>query len=195
MYAILRSLEFLSLTSAIFVQVFSNALTFGAVPSAIYHAGASVEFVESTSAYVIDVDHFEKKCRECPDVRFLLISHMRGKLADMDGVERVCKKYNITLIEDCAHSLGVFWDGEHSGHKGVAACISTQAYKLLNSGEGGFLLTDDPVSGAEHFSICTVNAVSLHILNACSFQICMFLCLNWRSPVASHATSCHYRQF
>lgn len=130
-------------------QVFSNALTFGAVPSAIHHAGASVEFVESTSAYVIDIDHFEKKCQECPDVRFLLISHMRGKLADMDGVERVCKKYNVTLVEDCAHSLGVYWDGQHSGHKGVAACVSTQAYKMLNSGEGGFLLTNDPVSSAE----------------------------------------------
>lgn len=129
-------------------KVFSNALTFGAVPSAIHHAGAGVEFVESTNGYVIDIDHFEKKCQECPDVRYLLISHMRGKLADMDGVERVCKKYNITLVEDCAHSLGVFWDGKHSGHKGVAACISSQAYKMLNSGEGGFLLTNDPVIAA-----------------------------------------------
>lgn len=129
-------------------KVFSNALTFGAVPSAIHHAGAKVEFVESTSAYVIDLEHLEKKCQECPDVRFLLISHMRGKLADMDVVESVCKKYNVTLLEDCAHSLGVFWDGKHSGHKGVAACISTQAYKMLNSGEGGFLLSNDPVVAA-----------------------------------------------
>ncbi|CAD7701738.1 unnamed protein product [Ostreobium quekettii] len=130
-------------------KVFSNALTFGAVPSAIHHAGASVEFVESTNAYVLDTEHLEKKCQECPDVRFLLISHMRGKLADMDEVARICDKYNVTLLEDCAHSLGVFWDGKHSGHHGVACCISTQAYKMLNSGEGGFMLTNDPVIAAK----------------------------------------------
>jgi len=47
------------------------------------------------------------------------------------------------LIEDCAHSIGVKWGGTHSGHHGNIACISSQSYKMLNSGEGGFLLTDD----------------------------------------------------
>merc|ERR1719453_2670900 len=47
------------------------------------------------------------------------------------------------MIEDCAHSLGVKWNGGHTGHHGDMACISSQSYKMLNSGEGGFLLTND----------------------------------------------------
>jgi dTDP-4-amino-4,6-dideoxygalactose transaminase len=74
---------------------------------------------------------------------------MRGKLADMSAVKDLCNRYDAILLEDCAHSLGVFWEGEHSGHKGVACAISSQSYKLINSGEGGFLLTDDPEIAAQ----------------------------------------------
>lgn len=129
-------------------KVFSNALTFGAVPSSIHHTGAKTVFVESTDSYVIDLDDLERKCKENPDVRFLLISHMRGKIADMDRVEEICNEHNVTMIEDCAHSFGVFWNGKHTGHKGVAACISSQAYKMLNSGEGGFVVTNDETIAA-----------------------------------------------
>merc|ERR1719453_377027 len=52
------------------------------------------------------------------------------------------------MIEDCAHSLGVKWNGGHTGHHGRIACISSQSYKMLNSGEGGFLLTNDPDAAA-----------------------------------------------
>lgn len=101
--------------------------------------------VESKSDYVVDIVDLKAKCAANPDAKFFLISHMRGRLADMDAVARICNEKGIVIIEDCAHSLGVFWDGMHSGHKGVAACISTQSYKLLNSGEGGLVLTNDDV--------------------------------------------------
>ena len=45
-----------------------------------------------------------------------MISHMRGKLADMDAVKNPCDKYDAILLEDAAHSLGVLWQGEHSDH-------------------------------------------------------------------------------
>ena len=47
-------------------------------------------------------------------------------------------------VEDCAHSLGVLWKGVHSGHHGDMACISSQSYKMLNSGEGGTPYTLHP---------------------------------------------------
>lgn len=126
-------------------QVLSNALTFGAVPSAINHVGGDCVMVESTSEFVVDLDDLEKKCIDNPDAKFFLISHMRGKLADMDAVADICSRHGMTVVEDCAHSLGVFWDGKHSGHTGEVACISSQAYKMLNSGEGGFVVTNDEV--------------------------------------------------
>ena len=97
----------------------------------------------------MDVRDLEKKLAEHPDCKMCLVSHMRGKVADMDAIRRVCDRRGVLLLEDCAHSLGVYWKGRHTGHVGRAAAVSSQSYKMINSGEGGFLLTDDPHIAAE----------------------------------------------
>lgn len=130
-------------------KVLSNAFTFGAVPSAIEHAGGKAVYVESTMDMVIDTVDMELKLQQNPDCKHVLISHMRGKVADMNKIKELCDKYGAVLLEDCAHSLGVRYDGKHSGHVGVACAISSQSYKMINSGEGGFLLTDDPDIAAQ----------------------------------------------
>lgn len=135
-------------------EVLSNAFTFGAVPSAIEHAGGKAVYVESDYNHVMDIDDLEKKLVEYPNCKMCLISHMRGKLADMDKVKDACDRHGVTLLEDCAHSLGVSWKGKHSGHIGKVCAISSQSYKMINSGEGGFLLTDD----AEIAAKCAVYA-------------------------------------
>jgi len=124
-------------------KVISNAFTFGAVPSAIEHAGGKAVYVESTMDMVIDIEDMEKKLKENPDCKHVMISHMRGKVADMDAIKALCDKYDAILLEDCAHSLGVRYKDQHSGHVGIACAISSQSYKMINSGEGGFLLTDN----------------------------------------------------
>jgi dTDP-4-amino-4,6-dideoxygalactose transaminase len=128
-------------------KVMTNAFTFVAVPSAIHHAQAKPVYVESTPSYVMDLEDLAVKAKSS-GAKYLMISHMRGKIADMDEVKRICDENGVVLLEDCAHSIGVrFGDGSedcaHTGHHGVAACISSQSYKMLNSGEGGFYLTDD----------------------------------------------------
>ena len=129
-------------------KVLSNAFTFGAVPSAIEHAGGVAVYVESTDAYVMDVNDLERKLKANPDCKYVLISHMRGKVGDMDSIAAACERHDAVLLEDCAHSLGVYWQGTHSGHAGKACAISSQSYKMLNSGEGGFFLTDDDYMAA-----------------------------------------------
>ena len=124
-------------------KVLSNAFTFGAVPSAIEHAGGTALYVESTMDMVIDTDDMEVKLSQNPDCKHVLISHMRGKVADMATIKKICDKHDAILLEDCAHSLGVRYGGEHSGHVGIACAVSSQSYKMINSGEGGFLLTDN----------------------------------------------------
>lgn len=130
-------------------KVISNAFTFGAVPSAIEHAGGKAVYVESNYDHVMCVQDLEQKLKEHPDCHHVMVSHMRGKVADMDGIKALCDKYDAILLEDCAHSLGVRYKDEHSGHVGKAAAISSQSYKMINSGEGGFLLTDDPEIAAK----------------------------------------------
>jgi len=130
-------------------EVLSNAFTFGAVPSAIEHAGGKAVYVESDYNHCMDIEDLHKKLEAHPNCKYCLISHMRGKLADMDAVKEACDKHDVILLEDCAHSLGVEWNGVHSGHVGKVAAISSQSYKMINSGEGGFLLTDDPEIAAK----------------------------------------------
>jgi len=123
-------------------KVLGNALTFGAVPSAVFHAGGEFCFVESTRDIVIDVNDLALKADET-GAKFLMLSHMRGRVAELDEVKAVCDKRGITIIEDCAHSLGVWWGDTHTGHHSKVCCVSSQSYKIVNSGEGGFALTDD----------------------------------------------------
>lgn len=130
-------------------KVISNAFTFGAVPSAIEHAGGKAVYVESNYDHVMEVEDLEKKLKEHPDCNHVMVSHMRGKLADMKSIKALCEKYDAILLEDCAHSLGVYYEGVHSGHMGLGCAVSSQSYKMINSGEGGFLLTDDPEMAAK----------------------------------------------
>ncbi|MDP5254700.1 MULTISPECIES: DegT/DnrJ/EryC1/StrS aminotransferase family protein [unclassified Vibrio] len=123
-------------------KVLCNAYTLAPVPGAIENTGASIELVEITDDYKIDLDHLAHKAATSGS-RFLLLSHMRGHIADMDKIIEICKTHQLTLIEDCAHTMGAAWNGKKSGSFGHVACFSTQTYKHINSGEGGLLVTDD----------------------------------------------------
>lgn len=124
-------------------KILCNAFTLAPVPGAIHNAGAQIVLVDITDDYTVDLEDLEKKAAE-EDVQWFLISHMRGHLTDMDRLMEICIKHNITLIEDCAHTMGASWNGKKSGIFGKVGCFSTQTYKHMNSGEGGLLTTDDP---------------------------------------------------
>lgn len=130
-------------------EVISNAFTFGAVPSAIEHAGGKAVYVESDYNHVMDVEDLKKKLTDHPNCKHVMVSHMRGKVADMDAIKAACDEHDAILLEDCAHSLGVRWQDKHTGHMGRACAISSQSYKMINSGEGGFFLTDDALMAAK----------------------------------------------
>jgi dTDP-4-amino-4,6-dideoxygalactose transaminase len=110
------------------------------VPGAIAAVGAAPVFVGVTEDLVIDLDDLAAKSDQA-DV--LLLSHMRGHICDMDRLMALCDGAGIKIIEDCAHTMGAKWRGRWSGRYGIVGCYSTQTYKHLNSGEGGFLVTDD----------------------------------------------------
>lgn len=122
--------------------VLSNAFTLAPVPGAIDNAGGKPLLVEIDEDYCVDLVHLEKQMKKS-GARFFMLSHMRGHIADMDAVAGLCERYDVTLIEDCAHTMGARWNGHRSGNFGKIACFSTQTYKHMNSGEGGLLTTDD----------------------------------------------------
>ncbi|MBS0123606.1 DegT/DnrJ/EryC1/StrS family aminotransferase [Thetidibacter halocola] len=120
--------------------VLTNAFTLAPVPGAIASVGAVPVYVGVTERLVIDLDDLAAKTGRA---RVLMLSHMRGHLADMDRLMAICDAAGITVIEDCAHTMGASWNGVPSGRHGAVGCYSMQTYKHVNSGEGGFLVTDD----------------------------------------------------
>lgn len=130
-------------------KVFTNAFTFTAVPSSIIHANAEPVYIECNDQYVIDLTHFEQQIAKQPETKYFILSHMRGHIAELDKIKALCDKHNIRLIEDCAHGLGKRWNINDTGkqhfvgHHCEIACYSTQSHKILNSGEGGFIATND----------------------------------------------------
>ncbi|MEW5423602.1 DegT/DnrJ/EryC1/StrS family aminotransferase [Amorphus sp. 3PC139-8] len=123
--------------------VLTNAFTLAPVPGAIAAAGGRPVLVEITEDLVVDLDDLAAKA-DATGARFFLASHMRGHLADMEQLAALVAERGLTMIEDCAHTMGATWNGRKSGAFGKVACFSTQTYKHMNSGEGGLLTTDDP---------------------------------------------------
>ncbi|OAN93158.1 DegT/DnrJ/EryC1/StrS family aminotransferase [Sulfitobacter geojensis] len=121
-------------------KVLTNAFTLAPVPGSIAAVGAVPVFVGVTDQLVIDLDDLAAKAGQA-DV--LLLSHMRGHLADMDALMGICDGAGVTVIEDCAHTMGASWNGVASGTQGKVGCYSCQTYKHVNSGEGGLFVTDD----------------------------------------------------
>lgn len=123
-------------------QVLSNGFTLAPVPGAIASVGAEPVFVEVTDNLTIDLEDLAAKIRSS-GAKVLLLSHMRGHLCDMDKLMAICTKAKVKVIEDCAHTMGATWRGKASGTHGVFGCYSTQTYKHMNSGEGGFLVSNE----------------------------------------------------
>jgi dTDP-4-amino-4,6-dideoxygalactose transaminase len=122
-------------------RVLIPAFTFAAVPSAVVHADCIPVLCECADNYRIDMDDFAAKL---PGVDAVIISHMRGHTSDMDAIMALCDAAGTPVVEDAAHSLGTTWQGRNIGTIGKIGCFSFQSYKMLNAGEGGILITDDP---------------------------------------------------
>lgn len=137
--ALFLSLEALDLTAG--ARVMIPGFTFAAVPSSVIHAGCIPVLCEVGDNYRIDMADF---AAHLPDVQAVIVSHMRGHTSDMDAILTLCAAANVPVIEDAAHSLGTTWNGRKIGTLGRIGCFSFQSYKLVNAGEGGILITDDP---------------------------------------------------
>lgn len=122
-------------------RVLLPGFTFAAVPSSVVHADCIPVLCEVGDNYRIDMADFEAKLDGT--ISAVIISHMRGHTSDMDAIMALCEARNIPVIEDAAHSLGTTWHGRNIGTIGRVGCFSFQSYKLVNSGEGGIMVSDD----------------------------------------------------
>jgi len=117
--------------------------TFFATPAAVQHAGGTVRFAEcDPSTYAIDVDHARSLIG--PKTRALVVVHIGGVITPrIDELRATCDGAGIALIEDAAHAHGSTFEGRPAGSFGLAAAFSFYPTKVITSGEGGMIATND----------------------------------------------------
>lgn len=78
-----------------------------------------------------------------PRTRAIIIPHIYGLTTDLEALERLAREKGVHLIEDAAEALGQEWRGRRCGSFGIASTLSFYPNKLITTGEGGMVLTDD----------------------------------------------------
>lgn len=122
-------------------RVACPAFTFAATPSAIVLAGAAPVLVECDENLHLDVDDLRRVLDEGVDA--VVVVHMRGFASDMDAICALAARYDVPVVEDAVPALGASLRGRLLGTFGRFGAFSTQSDKSLNTGEGGFLISDD----------------------------------------------------
>lgn len=163
-------------------KVLLNAFTLAPVPGAIEHLYAETVLVEINERLVIDPADLRAKA-EASGAKYLLMSHMRGHVADMDAVQEICEDLGIKMIEDCAHTMGATWNGVQTGQFGLAAAFSSQSYKQFNTGEGGLIVTDDEDLAAR--AILMSGSYMLYPQHSAAPSEAVFA--RWKGRMANHS--------
>lgn len=125
-------------------EVIVSTNTFFATPAAIIHAGGRVKFAEADpKTFSLDVDDINEKIDK--NTRGIIVVHIGGIITPhMDEIKKICADNKLFLLEDAAHAHGSSFDGKKAGTFGDAASFSFYPTKVMTSGEGGMIVTDDP---------------------------------------------------
>jgi dTDP-4-amino-4,6-dideoxygalactose transaminase len=117
------------------------AFTFAATPSAIMLAGHRPTIVECDEDLHMDLDHLRTAL--AGGAAAVVVVHMRGFASDITAICALADEFGVPVVEDAVPALGARLHDRPLGTFGRAGAFSTQSDKALNTGEGGFLLTDD----------------------------------------------------
>jgi len=120
-------------------EVIVPAYTFQATAAAPLAAGALPVIVDiDPDTYTIDPKLIEAAITE--KTRAIIPVHLGAQMADMDAIMAIAEKYDLIVIEDCAHAHGAKWNGQGAGTIGHFGSFSLQSSKTVTSGEGGVLI-------------------------------------------------------
>ena len=122
-------------------EIITSAMTFCSAVNVIENAGAKPVLVDiQKDSLNIDSEKIEKKITK--KTKAIIIVHFAGMPCDMKKITKITKKYNIKLIEDCAHAIETKYKGIHVVNFGYTGCFSFYANKnITTAGEGGMILS------------------------------------------------------
>jgi perosamine synthetase len=157
-------------------EVLVPTLTFVATSNAIAYCGAIPHFIDAEPHHLginpaaledylesitiksgnTTVNRFTRR-----PIRALCVMHTLGHPVDLDPLEDITKKYNLVLIEDAAEALGSYYKGVHVGHRGLLGALSFNGNKIITTGGGGAMLTNNAAI-AKHAKHITTTAKLAH---------------------------------
>ena len=112
-------------------EVITPSLTFIADQNVVTMAGAKNVLADITSDDDWSMDPADIEKRITPKTKAVLIVHYAGFACDMDAICQICRKHNLYLIEDCAHTPGADYKGQALGTFGDISCFSFFTNKNL----------------------------------------------------------------
>ena len=150
-------------------EVLIPTLTFIATANAVSYCGAIPHFVDSDETTLgLDPQKLDLYLKEIAEVRpegcfnkktghrikAVLPMHTFGHPVDLDPLVEICRHYQLELVEDAAESLGSYYKGRHTGNWGRASALSFNGNKVITTGGGGAILTNDEKLGnlAKHLT-------------------------------------------
>ncbi|HHF3146945.1 LegC family aminotransferase [Vibrio sp. J2-4] len=150
--------------------VITQALTFVATCNALYHMGAEPIFLDVSPASLglcpKAVEEFLNEYAEVTEtdcihkatgkrIKAIVPMHTFGHPVELDELVAICLKWNITLVEDAAESLGSFYKGKHTGTIGDFGAVSFNGNKIITTGGGGMVLCKTQELGARTKHVTT----------------------------------------
>jgi perosamine synthetase len=123
-------------------EVIIPTFTMVASCNAVIYSGAKPVLVDSElETWNMDPEKIEEKIT--PKTKAIMVVHTYGHPVDMDKIKKIASKHNLPIIEDAAEAHGAEYKGKKTGSLGDIACFSFYANKILTTGEGGMVITNN----------------------------------------------------
>jgi 8-amino-3,8-dideoxy-alpha-D-manno-octulosonate transaminase len=122
-------------------EVVLPALTWYSCYNTILLTGALPVFAEVDESFNLDPEDLEKKIN--PQTKAVMVVHLYGAPANMDGILAVARRHNLKVLEDSAQTMGGQYKGKRLSTIGDIGIYSFQINKLITAGEGGAVVTND----------------------------------------------------
>lgn len=124
-------------------EVILPSLSIVSCPNAVRLQGATIRVADALpDTWNMDPEDVLRKITG--RTKAVMVIHTFGCPSDMDAIEEICRRKGIFLVEDAAEAHGALYQGRRVGSFGDISCFSFYANKIVTTGEGGMLLTDDP---------------------------------------------------
>ena len=120
-----------------------SSLTFAASANPIIYEAIPVFIDSDFKTWNICPNALEEAFEKYPNVKAVIVCHLYGLSADMDKIMKLCKRHDVTLIEDAAESLGTTYKGKQTGTFGDYGIFSFNGNKIITTSGGGMLVSDN----------------------------------------------------